>query len=95
MQALVLGLTDITSKREDNFKQSKEFLPERWLRHKPYGKMNPFASLPFSHGTRMCIGRRIAEQEIYTLLIRVNLFSTIICFNLQIIILKHLLVKYD
>ncbi|RXG73254.1 cytochrome P450 27C1, partial [Armadillidium vulgare] len=55
---------------EKNFQQSNEFIPERWMRDRPLGQIHPFASIPFSHGTRMCIGRRIAEQEIYTFLAR-------------------------
>ncbi|KAK8738178.1 hypothetical protein OTU49_004086 [Cherax quadricarinatus] len=53
------------------FPRAKEFIPERWLRHKPLGPIHPYASLPFGTGTRMCIGRRIAEQEMYTFLARV------------------------
>ncbi|KAK7086328.1 hypothetical protein SK128_002127 [Halocaridina rubra] len=56
---------------EKYFPRAKEFIPERWLRHKPLGPMHPYASLPFGLGTRMCIGRRIAEQEMYTLLTRI------------------------
>ncbi|KAG7158381.1 probable cytochrome P450 49a1 [Homarus americanus] len=56
---------------ESLFPRPKEFIPERWLRHKPLGPIHPYAFLPFGAGTRMCIGRRIAEQEMYTFLTRV------------------------
>ncbi|XP_076029128.1 putative cytochrome P450 12c1, mitochondrial [Oratosquilla oratoria] len=57
---------------DDNvFPRSNEFLPERWLRHQPYGPINAFASLPFAHGTRMCIGRRLAELQVYALMARI------------------------
>ncbi|KAK3866624.1 hypothetical protein Pcinc_027854 [Petrolisthes cinctipes] len=56
---------------ESLFPRAGEFLPERWLRHKPLGPIHPYASLPFGAGTRMCIGRRIAEQEMYIFLTRV------------------------
>ncbi|XP_045611065.1 probable cytochrome P450 49a1 [Procambarus clarkii] len=56
---------------ESIFPRAKEFLPERWMRNKPLGPINPFATLQFGAGTRMCIGRRIAEQEMFTFLIRV------------------------
>uniref|UniRef100_A0A0P4WF68 Cytochrome P450 n=2 Tax=Scylla olivacea TaxID=85551 RepID=A0A0P4WF68_SCYOL len=52
------------------FQKHDQFLPERWLRHRPYGDIHPCAVIPFSFGIRMCIGRRIAEQEIYTLIAR-------------------------
>ncbi|XP_071541051.1 probable cytochrome P450 49a1 isoform X2 [Panulirus ornatus] len=56
---------------ESLFPRAKEFLPERWLRHKPFGPIHPYASLPFGAGTRMCVGRRIAEQEMVVFLTRV------------------------
>lgn len=57
---------------ESLFPRAKEFIPERWLRHKPLGPIHPYATLPFGAGTRMCIGRRIAEQEMFTFLARVS-----------------------
>lgn len=52
------------------FDDPEEFLPERWLdKNKKY---HPFASLPFGYGTRMCVGRRLAQQEMYLLLAEVT-----------------------
>lgn len=67
---LALGANMLISHDEKYFQRPKEFLPERWGRDRPYGPIHPFATLPFSYGTRMCIGKRIAEQEIYTFLVR-------------------------
>lgn len=67
---MVFTLNMFMSKDESLFPRAEEFVPERWLRHKPLGPIHPYASLPFGTGTRMCIGRRIAEQEIYTFLVR-------------------------
>ena len=39
------------------------FLPERWLRSEQE-QPHPFTVLPFSHGPRMCIGKRFAELEV-------------------------------
>ncbi|XP_037805189.1 cytochrome P450 302a1, mitochondrial-like [Penaeus monodon] len=47
---------------ESQFAQPQDFVPDRWLQHRPLGQIHPYASLPFSHGTRMCIGIRIMEQ---------------------------------
>lgn len=62
---------------EKYFKQSKEFIPERWLKESmpdacPASKAtNPFVYLPFGFGPRSCIGRRFAELEIYSLVARI------------------------
>lgn len=52
---------------EKYFKDSSEFKPERWLRENR-GEQHAFSYLPFGHGVRMCVGRRIAEIEIYILI---------------------------
>ncbi|XP_033113129.1 cytochrome P450 27C1-like [Anneissia japonica] len=51
------------SRNEENFEDANEFKPERWLRGNE-SKINKFASLPFGYGTRMCIGKRLAEMEV-------------------------------
>ncbi|XP_058964267.2 1,25-dihydroxyvitamin D(3) 24-hydroxylase, mitochondrial-like [Pocillopora verrucosa] len=56
----------LSGRSEELFKLPLEFRPERWL-NEDLGKIHPFASLPFGVGSRMCIGRRIAEAEIYLL----------------------------
>ena len=58
------------------FEDAQEFKPERWLRDKEQScKFNDakevFSSLPFGFGTRMCLGRRIAELELHLLLTRI------------------------
>jgi cytochrome P450 family 12 len=59
------------SKLEKNYLKANEFIPERWLTEKSdplyHGHAHPMVSLPFGFGIRSCIGRRIAELEIETL----------------------------
>ncbi|XP_048582527.1 sterol 26-hydroxylase, mitochondrial [Nematostella vectensis] len=58
---------------ESNFKDPLQFKPERWLRdesHSTAEAMHAFASIPFGFGTRMCVGRRIAELEMHLLMIK-------------------------
>ncbi|ELW71215.1 1,25-dihydroxyvitamin D(3) 24-hydroxylase, mitochondrial [Tupaia chinensis] len=54
--------THVLGSSEDNFEDSSQFRPERWLQEK---KINPFAHLPFGIGKRMCIGRRLAELQLH------------------------------
>ncbi|XP_025787945.1 1,25-dihydroxyvitamin D(3) 24-hydroxylase, mitochondrial [Puma concolor] len=55
--------TQVLGSNEENFKDSSQFRPERWLQEKK--KINPFAHLPFGVGKRMCIGRRLAELQLH------------------------------
>lgn len=63
---------------EEYFSKPTEFIPERWLKdnsHVAEGvrhakETNPFVYLPFGFGPRMCVGKRFAELEIETFIIR-------------------------
>ena len=62
----------LTMKDPKQFPDPDKFLPERWLRGCPSRHTaHPFATLIFSHGPRMCIGRRFAELECYILAIKI------------------------
>ena len=45
-----------------HFSNPLQFDPWRWL--EKVEAPQPYISLPFGHGARMCPGRRFAEQEI-------------------------------
>ncbi|XP_066600199.1 cytochrome P450 CYP12A2-like [Prorops nasuta] len=63
------------SQDESQFPRAEEFIPERWLRENsefPLAKdAHPFAYMPFGFGARTCIGRRFAELEMETLIMKV------------------------
>ena len=56
------------------FFEPEKFDPERWIRNPKSGKLsgvlNSFASLPFGFGSRSCIGRRLAENQMEYLIKR-------------------------
>ena len=55
-----------TTTSERFFKDPLKFDPSRWQRDESGEEpIDPYSSLPFGFGTRMCIGRRTAEQELY------------------------------
>lgn len=57
---------------DEYFPNAKKFVPERWIKGDPEeSHHHPYAVLPFGFGTRMCIGRRVAELEIQQLTIKV------------------------
>lgn len=57
---------------EDYVDDAKSFKPSRWLKEETDKKLHPFASLPFGHGARICLGRRFAELEMQVLLAKVT-----------------------
>uniref|UniRef100_A0A8C9WEV3 Cytochrome P450, family 27, subfamily B, polypeptide 1 n=1 Tax=Scleropages formosus TaxID=113540 RepID=A0A8C9WEV3_SCLFO len=60
-----------TSRDASFFSNPNEFQPQRWLSKEH--RHHPFASLPFGVGKRSCIGRRIAQLELYLALARILL----------------------
>ncbi|XP_048455144.1 cytochrome P450 isoform X2 [Rhincodon typus] len=60
------------SQEDSEFSQSRSFQPSRWLREKgeETKKHHPFASIPFGFGTRTCLGKRVAELEMFSVISR-------------------------
>lgn len=71
-QFTVNVMLNIAGTQDEHFPRAAEYLPERWLRHHPLGPINHYASIPFSTGLRNCVGRRLSEQESYTIVARVS-----------------------
>nr|O44220.1 RecName: Full=Cytochrome P450 12b1, mitochondrial; AltName: Full=CYPXIIB1; Flags: Precursor [Drosophila acanthoptera]AAB88725.1 cytochrome P450 [Drosophila acanthoptera] len=77
-EGVLMGVLEL-SNSEKYFGQSGQFMPERWLKADtdpdvkacPAARSrNPFVYLAFGFGPRTCIGKRIAELEMETLLTR-------------------------
>ncbi|XP_011686055.1 PREDICTED: cytochrome P450 CYP12A2-like [Wasmannia auropunctata] len=71
----VLACHSLIAQDPRQFSRTQEYIPERWLRDNtefPSAKeAHPFASMPFGYGPRTCIGRRLAEMEMETLLLTI------------------------
>nr|UOU03261.1 cytochrome P450 3047A1 [Brachionus rubens] len=61
----------VISRSEKYYKNPDKYDPKRWLKeNQAIDPINPYTSLPFGFGSRMCIGRRLAEQKMYLILIK-------------------------
>ncbi|KAL1470535.1 hypothetical protein MTO96_040364, partial [Rhipicephalus appendiculatus] len=64
----------VAGRSEENFSRPDEYIPERWLKtDQEILPHDGYASLPFSFGPRMCLGRRIAELQMCTLVAKILL----------------------
>ncbi|CAD7093524.1 unnamed protein product [Hermetia illucens] len=74
-----------TSGRDEmNFVDANQFIPNRWLRNESgelCGVHHPHATLPFSLGSRSCIGRKIASLQMQSLIELVVSSFRLKCLN--------------
>ncbi|XP_053662324.1 cytochrome P450 302a1, mitochondrial [Anopheles marshallii] len=59
----------ISCRQDSYFREPLQFLPERWMRDTKE-QAHPHLVLPFGHGMRSCIARRLAEQSMLVLFLR-------------------------
>ncbi|XP_055606227.1 cytochrome P450 302a1, mitochondrial [Uranotaenia lowii] len=55
---------------EKYFRDPLKFNPDRWMRGETKENVSPYLVLPFGHGMRSCIARRMAEQQMLVLIVR-------------------------
>ncbi|CAH0558339.1 unnamed protein product [Brassicogethes aeneus] len=68
---VVVSQNQVISRLGEHFNDPYEFKPERWLKDHPlYKKHDPFLVLPFGHGPRSCIARRLAEQNMLVIVLK-------------------------
>jgi cytochrome P450 len=62
----------LLSMMEKHYPEPERYIPERWIREgKQVHSAHPFATLPFGHGARKCVGMRFANMELEMLLAKV------------------------
>ncbi|KAL1114833.1 hypothetical protein AAG570_007657 [Ranatra chinensis] len=63
--------TLVTGSMPEYVSEPHLFKPERWIKNNESNSnsfIHPFASLPYGHGPRMCLGRRFADLEMQVML---------------------------
>ena len=71
---MVATLHQLMGQLDEYFPNAQAFIPERWIKGDPKeSQHHSYTLLPFGFGTRMCIGRRLAELEMWQLTVKVNL----------------------
>ena len=72
LQALVASLHQLMGRLEEYFPQPERYIPERWIKGHPLeSHSHPFLMMPFGFGTRKCVGRRLAEMEMWQLTVKI------------------------
>nr|CAD7570880.1 unnamed protein product [Timema californicum] len=70
---VVVTQNQVTCRLPEYFSEPDKFIPERWIKgHQMYKSTSPYLVLPFGHGPRTCIARRLAEQNMQALLLKVG-----------------------
>lgn len=72
LQTVVLLHTWIAGLNEENFKDAKKYLPERWTT--PTSPHSPLLVAPFGAGRRICPGKRFVDLALQLILAKVLLF---------------------
>ncbi|XP_008552208.1 cytochrome P450 302a1, mitochondrial isoform X2 [Microplitis demolitor] len=72
---VVVTQNQVTCRLPEYFNDPDSFIPERWLRlnmnkTNTEVSVHPYLVLPFGHGPRSCIARRLAEQNIQMVFLR-------------------------
>lgn len=70
--------TWIAGLNEENFKDAKKYLPERWTT--PTSPHSPLLVAPFGAGRRICPGKRFVDLALQLILAKVLLFLLFITF---------------
>lgn len=70
---MIVSQNQVSCRLEKYFNYPNDFVPERWIKtHQYYKYHHPYLVLPFGHGPRSCIARRLAEQNMMILLLKVR-----------------------
>ncbi|XP_068902541.1 cytochrome P450 302a1, mitochondrial-like isoform X2 [Tenebrio molitor] len=68
---LVVTLNQVMSRLEEYFPDPDSFKPERWMENdRSQVKPHPFIVLPFGNGRRTCIAKRLAQQNMVLLILK-------------------------